>query len=125
MGNKYIPGVCNIGKQELRKRKASGWAGLVLTLLAVWLLWYFNTGKWWRLLVFIPAVMGAAGFIQAYSTFCVYFGFKHLFNFGNLGSEDTVEKIEFRRKDRRRAWQLVGYIFLTAVLVTLIVFVVL
>jgi hypothetical protein len=29
----YIPGVCNIGPDEIKKRKIGGWAGLTITIL--------------------------------------------------------------------------------------------
>lgn len=91
MENKYIPGVCNMGREEIRRRKTGGWTGLILTLVVIMLLWMLDAPKAWRLLVFVPAVMGATGFIQAYNKFCVYFGFGHLFNFGDVGKTDTIE----------------------------------
>jgi uncharacterized membrane protein len=63
-----------------------------------------------RLFTFIPAVMAAAGFLQAAMHFCAYFGFSSLFNFGSeVGKTDTVEESEFRTQDRRKAWQIVAY----------------
>jgi hypothetical protein len=108
---KYIPGTCNMGREEIKRRKAGGWAGLVLTVIAITLLLWFSAPHWMRLAVFIPAVMGATGFIQAYNKFCVYFGFGHMFNLGEVGKTDTIDQKEFRAKDRARAWQLLAYAF--------------
>ncbi len=88
---KYNPGVCNIGREEIQRRKATGWVGLLLTAMAVTLLLWSKAPHWMRLFVFIPAVMGATGFIQAYNKFCVSFGFGHMFNLGEVGKTDTVK----------------------------------
>ncbi|MFN3667104.1 MAG: hypothetical protein ACK4S0_13140 [Sediminibacterium sp.] len=122
MENKYIPGVCNMGREEIKRRKAAGWTGFILTLVTIFLLWLLDAPKWWRLVVFIPAVMGATGFIQAYNKFCVYFGFGHLFNFGEVGKTDSIEQSEFRAKDRVKAWQLLAYAFGAGLVITEIVF---
>jgi len=106
----YIPGVCNIGPAEIAKRRRSGWAGAAATV-AVWAaLAAVDAPPPLRLLTFFPATMAAAGFLQAAMHFCAYFGFASLFNFGpEAGKTDTVAEAEFRRKDRRKAWQILGY----------------
>lgn len=119
-GNHYIPGACNIGKEEIKRRKIAGWSGLILTLITVFLLLWFNTSQMWRLVVFIPAVMSATGFIQAYNRFCVYFGFGHIFNFGEVGKTDTIEQATYRKQDRQRAWQLLFYATSAGLIITLI-----
>jgi len=118
----YVPGVCNIGFKEIRRRKIVGWSGLLLTVISIFLLWWLDSGRMWRLVVFIPAAMGAMGFIQAYSKFCVYFGFGHMFNFANVGKTDTVEQIEFISKDIIRARQLLAYALGIGFVVTLIIY---
>ncbi len=122
MENKYIPGVCNMGREEIKRRKTGGWTGLILTLVAIFLLWWLDVSKWWRLVVFLPSVMGATGFIQAYTQFCVYFGFGHLFNFGDVGKTDSIEQKEFRTKDRARAWQLLSYALGAGLIITVTVY---
>ena len=107
--NKYIPGVCNIGPEEIKKRKQAGWIGLVATVLLWAVFIWFDVAVPWRLLLFFPAMMSATGFLQAYMHFCAYFGFASLFNFGDVGKTDSVSQAEFRAKDRRRAWQIIIY----------------
>ncbi len=105
--NKYIPGVCNIGPAEIRKRKQAGWIGLIATI-ALWAIFiWFDIPSIWRITLFLPAMMSATGFLQAYMHFCAYFGFASLFNFGDVGKTDSVFQAELRAKDRRRAWQIV------------------
>jgi hypothetical protein len=104
----YIPGTCNIGPAEIRKRRQSGWFGLGVTVLAWAGFLVFRAPAPWRLLLFFPAAVGAAGFFQAALHFCAAFGMRGVFNFGStVGKTDTVEQAEFRRKDQRQA-RLIG-----------------
>lgn len=117
--DQYVPGVCNIGSAEISKRKQAGWIGLVATL-ALWaLLIWLDAPAGWRLVIGIPATMAASGFLQAYTRFCAYFGFVSLFNFGDVGRGDTVAQAEFRAKDRRKAWRIVGYSLLIGAIAAL------
>jgi hypothetical protein len=106
----YIPGVCNIGPVEIAARKRSGYIGLLVAVVIAAVLYFLGVPRWWRLLVFFPAVLSATGFMQAYSHFCVGFGMKGLFNFGpELGKTESVRQQEFRTKDRQRAQRLIFY----------------
>ena len=119
MEGKYIPGVCNIGLAEIKKRKQAGWLGLIATI-ALWAVFvWFSVAPAWRLLLFFPAMMSATGFLQAYMHFCAYFGFASLFNFGDVGKTDSVSQAEFRAKDRRRAWQIIIYSVLIGLTISL------
>ena len=100
----YIPGVCNIGTAEIRRRRQSGWVGLGATILAWGAFLIFRVSAPWRLLLFIPAMISATGFFQAALHFCAAFGTRGVFNFGSeVGKTETVERAEFRLKDRRKA----------------------
>lgn len=120
--NKYVPGVCNIGEEEIRKRKQSGWMGLIATILLWTVFIWLDVPATWRLTLFFPAMMSATGFLQAYMNFCAYFGFASLFNFGDVGKTDSVSQAEFRAKDRRRAWQIVIYSVLVGAAVALVAY---
>jgi len=104
----YVPGVCNIGPAEIRRRRQSGWIGVGATLLAWVLFAVFGVPSPWRLLLFFPAAIGASGFLQAALHFCAGFGTRGVFNFGPVvGSTQAVEAAESRRKDRRKS-RLIG-----------------
>ena len=106
--DKYIPGVCNIGKPEIKRRKQAGWTGLIITVILLGLFLYFDVPHPWRLIIFIPAMITAIGFLQARMHFCAYFGMQGFFNFSpDIGKTDTVEQAEFRAMDRRTAWQII------------------
>lgn len=117
--NHYVPGVCNIGPAEIKKRTQAGWMGLVATILLWAIFIWLDTPAVWRLMLFFPALMSATGFLQAYMHFCVYFGFANLFNFGEVGKTDTVAQAEYRAKDRRKAWQILSYSMLIGLVVAL------
>lgn len=109
MSTTYIPGVCNIGPAEIKQRKLTGTIGLYTTaiLFAVFLVGDFAPAV--RLLLFIPATIGASGYLQAKFHFCVRFGTKGLFNMGDkIVTPETVEKAEYRHKDQRKALMIAG-----------------
>lgn len=105
----YVPGVCNIGLAEIGRRRRSAWSGLVATGVLWAALAWLGAPAPWRLLLFFPALVAAAGFFQARMRFCAYFGFSSLFNFGDVGKADTVHQAAFRAEDRRTAWRIVIY----------------
>jgi len=104
----YVPGVCNIGPAEIRKRRQSGWIGVAATILLWALFALFRVAPPWRLFLLVPAAIGASGFLQAALHFCAGFGMRGVFNFGSVvGKTDSVEQVEFRRKDQQNA-RLIG-----------------
>jgi hypothetical protein len=114
----YIPGVCNIGPAEIRRRRQSGWIGLGLLVLLWAAFLVFAVPAPWRLLLFLPAMVSATGFLQAAFHFCAGFGMRGVFNFGSeVGKTDTVEQADFRIKDRRKARLIALYSALVGVVV--------
>lgn len=61
----------------------------------------------YRLFLMIPATISAAGFAQAQSHFCAYFGLAGLFNMEAAQPSETPQQAEFRRQDRKKAWQII------------------
>jgi len=117
----YIPGVCNIGPAERARRIRGGWAGLIVTLVLEGLFVIFHVGAAWRLILILPAMVGATGFLQAAFHFCAAFGFSGVFNFTpDVGKTDTVEQSESRRKDRAKALQIVFVAVLIGIVVALL-----
>jgi len=122
-GSSYIPGVCNIGEAEIRRRLRFGWAGLAAYVLLGALLLLIDADRTARLIVFVPAFAASFGFMQAYLHFCAYFGLSALFNFQEAGSSpEEIWEEELRTADRRRAWQIIGYSVLIAIAMTAVVY---
>lgn len=61
----YQAGVCNIGLEEVRKRARGGWIGLVVAAALAVVLGVVGAGRAWRVLVFLPLLLSAIGFVQA------------------------------------------------------------
>jgi len=104
----YIPGVCNIGPAEIRRRRTSGIGGAVATAAVVAATVLTGAPKPVRLLAVLPAAAAASGFIQAATHFCAGFGMRGVFNFGDTGSTDTVEQAEFRAEDQAKAKRILA-----------------
>ena len=104
----YIPGMCNIGPAERRRRRLGGIAGAVATVLILAGLIVIDAPVLWRLVLVIPAAGAATGFLQDALHFCVGFGLKGIFNVINsAGVVDNVELEEYRLKDKRKAQKIV------------------
>lgn len=110
MDNKpeYIPGTCNIGPAEIKARRNSAIISAVIGVALITILLSLHVAKIWRLTLFIPATATAVGFLQWYNEFCVGFGLKGVFNFGDIGKTFSVEQKEYFKKDRKKAWRMIG-----------------
>ena len=109
----YIPGACNIGREEIKRRKMATIFSAILTIAVMVLILTLDANKIWRLLLFIPATSLGVSFQQWYFKFCVAFGIKGVFNFGDIGKTFSIEQKENYRKDRIKAWQMIisGVVF--------------
>ena len=96
----YQPGVCNIGPAEIARRRRAGHVGLVAALALFAVLVAIDAPNWTRLLIAIPAVMAASGYIQARLKFCAGFGSRGVFNFGEVGPMERVADDADRARDR-------------------------
>ena len=105
----YTPGVCNIGPAERRQRITIGWVGAAVTVLTVIAFVVFQTPDPWRVLVAIPAVTAANGFLQYAMHFCVNFAMRGLYNLGAMGAHENVVDAEMRRADQRKGLLIIGY----------------
>jgi len=111
----YTPGVCNIGPAERRQRLNVGWLGAGLTFAALAAFVIFSVPDPWRLLVAVPAMLGAIGFLQYALHFCVNFAMRGLYNLGSaLGAEENVVDAAMRKADQRKGLQIIGLSLLIA-----------
>jgi ferric-dicitrate binding protein FerR (iron transport regulator) len=102
----YRPGVCNIGPEEIARRRRSGHVGALLTLGLLVLLVAADAPPVTRLALVIPATISASGYLQAWLKFCAGFGAMGVRNFGPLGRTEPVEDEAARAADRRRAREI-------------------
>jgi hypothetical protein len=120
----YRAGACNIGPAEIARRRWTGHLGTAATLTGLALLVAFDAPAWMRVALFVPAAVGAAGYIQAATRFCADYGWRGVFNFGEAGGARTtsVADAAARGADRRKALAIgvaSGAVALAAVLLAL------
>jgi len=106
MTTEYRPGVCNIGPEEIARRRLAGHIGLLATIGLLAVLVAFNAPPLLRLIVALPAAAAASGYLQAWLRFCAGFGSRGVFNFGRLGQIEEVADGDARRRDRAKANQI-------------------
>lgn len=102
----YAPGACNIGPEEIDRRRKAAVAGLVASVgFAAALIFGFGSapGGLERLLVALPLTGAAIGWIQARRRFCMAYGLAGTFNLGRIGEMSRVTDQAALAADRRTA----------------------
>ena len=119
----YIPGTCNIGKGEIRRRQLVALIGLALSVTS--LVGFVATGAApsARLGIFLPLAVFAIGFVQSRRKFCLAYGFMGTFNFGKLGQLSKVSSKEALAADRKTALTILAQSLGLAALLTAIVYI--
>ena len=105
--NNYIPGTCNIGNEQLKKRKRFLAACIVTTVLLITFQLIFHSGKMWRLFMFIPFAITSVAVQQVLYKFCYRFGLTGLYGFGKVGYDTKVEGNHFRELDRKKSKKMI------------------
>jgi hypothetical protein len=116
----YIPGTCNIGKGEIRRRQFVALIGLFSTITVGIGLLSNEDPNPPRFFIFLPAMVFAIGFVQSRKKFCLAYGFTGAFNFGKLGKVSRVASAEDRKADRKMAVSIFREAFLLALAITVV-----
>jgi hypothetical protein len=117
----YIPGTCNIGRDELRSRRIVAAIGFVLSLSALSALITTDASQSARIGIFIPLLVMSVGWVQSRKKFCLAYGFAGTFNFGKLGHLSRVADPIARAADRRQAIMIFAQSALYAAILTALV----
>ena len=118
----YIPGTCNIGKGEIRRRQTIAVIGAFASISSFVALTSIDAPKDSRLGIFFPLFVASVGFVQSRSKFCLAYGFAGTFNIGKLGDIKRVASKEDRAADRKTALVILGKSFILAAIATGIIF---
>jgi hypothetical protein len=102
----YEPGVCNIGPAEITRRRRSGHAALIVSVVVLAALVAIGAPHWTRLVLVLTAGGSASGYLQAIFHFCAGFGSRGVYNFGPLGIVEQVSDPEARSRDRFRSLEI-------------------
>jgi hypothetical protein len=119
----YIPGTCNIGKGEVRRRQLVAIFGLFLTTFSAATIIATDQSKNSRLSIFLPALIFSIGFVQSRKKFCLAYGLAGTFNFGKLGQISKVQSNEDRKSDRKTAVSILFQSAALAAFITAVFFV--
>jgi hypothetical protein len=119
----YIPGSCNIGKGEVRRRQLVALVGLFFSISTLLTFNTVDAPTEIRLGIFFPLMVASVGFVQSRSKFCLAYGFAGTFNVGKMGDIKRVASKEDRAADRKTALVILGKSFLLAALATAVVLV--
>ena len=118
-GSQYRAGACNIGPEEMARRRRSGAVGIAIAVVLGAVLVVLGAPPLARLLVFFPLAGGLVSLEQVRRRFCVGFAMAGLRNFGALGRPDKVADAADRAADRRAALVMIAYMSAIAAVITL------
>ena len=119
----YIPGTCNIGKGEIRRRQLVAIVGLFFSISTLLTFNTVDAPTAIRLGIFFPLMVASVGFVQSRSKFCLAYGLAGTFNVGKMGDIKRVTSMEDRAADRATALKILGKSFLLASIATAVVLV--
>lgn len=114
----YVPGSCNLGKAEVRRRQFVALIGALLTLFSFAGLLAADLPNSSRWSLFAPLMIFSVGFIQSRKKFCLAYGLMGTFNLGKLGDMTRVQSEEDRKADRKTAISIFLQSALLAVVLT-------
>jgi hypothetical protein len=123
MSSAYVPGTCNIGQGEVKRRQAVAIFGLILIVISSAGILATDQDRGARLSIFIPALIFSIGFVQSRKKFCLAYGLAGTFNFGKLGQISKVQSPEDKKADRKTAVSILFQSIALAGLITTIFFV--
>ncbi len=118
MSYAYIPGSCNLGKAEIRRRQFVALIGLILSITTFVGLIGSDAPTSARWGMFVPLMVFSIGFIQSRKKFCLAYGFMGTFNLGKLGDIARVQNPEDRKADRKTALVILLQATLLAFVIT-------
>ena len=120
MSYSYVPGTCNLGKAEIRRRQFVALLGLFLAGSTALGLVGSDAPRSARWGLFVPLMVFSVGFIQSRKKFCLAYGFMGTFNLGKLGDLSRVQSPEDRKADRKTALTILVQAALLALILTAI-----
>ena len=123
MSAEYIPGTCNLGKSEVRRRQIVALIGAAFSISSGFNLASANVSTIGKFSIFLPLMVFAIGFIQSRKKFCLAYGFMGTFNFGKLGQISRVSDPIAKTADRKTALTILAQSLALALGLTLATFV--
>ena len=119
--DRYVPGTCNIGPWEIRRRRAVAVIALAIGGLLMAVLVAIHAPAPIRLVLIMPLWGGVFSWLQARRGFCGAFAIAGIANFGEgTASRRTVDDPTAHRADVLATWRLTRNSFLLALMISVI-----
>ena len=119
--DRYVPGVCNIGAWEIRRRRRFAYLGFAAAIVLFVALVALGAPAWTRLLVFFPVASGMVSWLQARRRFCAGFAVARISNFTDGdGGRERIEDDAAHRADIAAVRRMVRDAILVAIPVAII-----
>ena len=120
-GAGYVPGVCNIGPWEIRRRRTFGIIGFAAAIVLFVVLVAAGSPPIARLLVLLPLWGGAFSWLQARRRFCAGFAMAGISNFedGDAGRQAVTDQAA-HRADVQATLRMTRDSFLIALPITIV-----
>jgi len=99
----YIPGSCNIGSGEIRRRQVVAIIGTIISISTFVTLLMASAPRNARFGIFLPLMIASVGWVQSRNKFCLAYGFAGTFNMGKLGDISRVADAASKAADRKTA----------------------
>lgn len=119
--SQYIPGACNIGTGEIRRRQVVAIIGLLLSVSSFITLLMAGAPRNARYGIFVPLMIASVGWVQSRSKFCLAYGFAGTFNMGKLGDISRVADAASKAADRKTALTILVKSTALAAIITFLV----
>jgi len=119
--SQYIPGTCNIGSGEIRRRQVVAIIGSIISISSFVTLLVASAPRNARYGIFVPLMIASVGWVQSRSKFCLAYGFAGTFNMGKLGDISRVADAASKAADRKTAISILLKSTAIAAVVTLLV----
>ena len=119
--SQYIPGTCNIGSGEIRRRQVVAIIGSIISISSFVTLLMADAPRNARYGIFVPLMIASVGWVQSRSKFCLAYGFAGTYNMGKLGDISRVADAASKAADRKTALTILVKSTTLAAIITLLV----
>ena len=119
--SQYIPGTCNIGSGEIRRRQVVAIIGSIISISSFVTLLMADAPRNARYGIFVPLMIASVGWVQSRSKFCLAYGFAGTFNMGKLGDISRVADAASKAADRKTSLTILVKSTALAAIITLLV----
>lgn len=119
--NKYIPGVCNINREEIKRREIIGKFSFAIAISYILITIFLKPEIIFILFIFVPIFGAVLNYIQVTEKFCAQYGMRGI---QNIDEENSIKNVEDKYifRDRIKSINIIFRSIIYSVIITLIYF---